>query len=145
MQSSLPFSLISSDGNDLLGIDPEDGDRVIEVWNKADLLSAEERERQGALTALKPGASRPVLVSALTGEGMARLTDAIEQRIARTRPVYRLTLEPGDGKSLAWLHANGEILQRDDGEDGALKLVVRLPLEREGAFTARFPEALRQG
>ena len=128
-----------------LGIDPEDGDRVIEVWNKADLLSGDERERQAALTELKPGASRPVLVSALTGEGMSRLTDAIERRIARTRPVYRLTLEPGDGKSLAWLHSNGEILEREDAEDGALSLLVRLPPEREGAFSARFPQAERRG
>lgn len=126
-----------------LGIDPEDGNRVIEVWNKADLLSGDERERQGALATLKPGASRPVLVSALTGEGMGPLTDAIEQRIARTRPIYRLTLPPGDGKSLAWLHANGEILEREDAEDGALALLVRLPPEREGAFTARFPQAER--
>lgn len=128
-----------------LGIDPEDGERVIEVWNKADLLSEAERERQAALTTLRPGASRPVLVSALTGEGMDQLTGAIEQRIARSRPVYRLTLSPGDGKSLAWLHSNGEILEREDAEDGALDLLVRLPPEREGAFTARFPQAERAG
>lgn len=127
-----------------LGIDPDDGDRVIEVWNKADLLSPDERERQGALASLKPEAARPVLVSALTGEGMERLTAAIEQRIARRRPVYRLTLAPGDGKSLAWLHANGEILEREDAEDGALSLLVRLPPEREGAFSARFPAAARE-
>lgn len=127
-----------------LGIDPDDGQRVIEVWNKADLLAAAEHERQIALTELKPQGSRPVLVSALTGEGMGRLTDAIETRIALSRPVYKLRLEPGDGKSLAWLHANGEILAREDEEDGALALTVRLPPEREGAFGARFPGAERQ-
>ena len=127
-----------------LGIDPEDGQRVIEVWNKSDLLAPHERERQLGLAGLKPEASRPVLVSALTGDGIERLTDAIEQRIAKRRPVYALTLEPGDGKSLAWLHANGEILEREDAEDGALALVVRLPPEREGAFGARFPAAVRQ-
>ena len=127
-----------------LGIDPDDGQRVVEVWNKSDLLEGPEHERQLGLAALKPEASRPVLVSALTGDGIDRLTDAIEMRIAKSRPVYRLTLEPGDGKSLAWLHANGEILEREDAEDGALALTVRLPPEREGAFGARFPEAIRQ-
>jgi GTP-binding protein HflX len=127
-----------------LGIDPDDGQRVVEVWNKSDLLDGAERERQLGLAELKPEASRPVLVSALTGDGTVRLTDAIETRIAKSRPVYRLTLAPGDGKSLAWLHANGEILEREDGEDGALALTVRLPPEREGAFGARFPEAQRQ-
>lgn len=128
-----------------LGIDPDDGQRVIEVWNKSDLLDGPERERQLGLAALKPEASRPVLVSALTGDGIARLTDAIESRIARSRPVYRLRLDPGDGQSLAWLHANGEILAREDAEDGALDLLVRLPPEREGAFGARFAQAIRQG
>lgn len=127
-----------------LGIDPEDGQRVVEVWNKADLLDPAEHERQIGLAELKPEGSRPVLVSALTGEGMGRLTDAIEARIARSRPVYTLRLEPGDGKSLAWLHANGEILEREDAEDGTLSLIVRLPPEREGAFGARFPQAERQ-
>lgn len=128
-----------------LGIDPDDGQRVVEVWNKSDLLGMAERERQLGLAALKPETSRPVLVSALTGDGIDRLTDAIEARIARSRPVYRLALAPGDGKSLAWLHANGEILARKDAEDGTLVLTVRLPPEREGAFGARFPEAQRQG
>lgn len=127
-----------------LGIDPDDGDRVIEVWNKSDLLDPEERERQLGLAGLKPEDSRPVLVSALTGDGIARLTDAIETRIARSRPVYRLALEPGDGKSLAWLHDNGEILEREDSSEGALALLVRMPPEREGAFTARFPGAERR-
>jgi len=127
-----------------LGIDPEDGQRVVELWNKSDLLDGPEHERQLGLALLKPEVSRPVLVSALTGDGIARLTDAIEMRIARSRPIYRLTLEPGDGKSLAWLHANGEVLDRKDAEDGALALIVRLPPEREGAFGARFPEAERQ-
>lgn len=127
-----------------LGIDPDDGHRLVEVWNKADLLVGAEHDRQLALAELKPAGSRPVLVSALTGEGLDRLTDAIETRIARSRPVYRLTLAPGDGKSLAWLHANGEILSREDAEDGALALIVRLPPEREGAFSARFPKAERE-
>lgn len=127
-----------------LGIDPDDGQRVVEVWNKSDLLDIPERERQLGLAGLKPEVSRPVLVSALTGDGIERLTDAIEQRIARRRPVYALSLEPGDGKSLAWLHANGEILEREDAEDGTLALTVRLPPEREGSFGARFPEAVRQ-
>ncbi len=126
-----------------LGINPDDGQRVVEVWNKADLLDGEERARQLEVAAHRPEESRPVLVSALTGEGMDRLTAAVEARIARSRPVYALTLEAGDGRSLAWLHANGEILGREDGAEGALALTVRLPLEREGAFGARFPEARR--
>ena len=46
-------------------------DGIIEVWNKADLLSADERERLAATVAAnRRGAARPVLISALTGEGI---------------------------------------------------------------------------
>ncbi len=124
-----------------LGIDPANGQRIIEVWNKLDLLDEEERQKQMALAALKPVATRPVPLSALTGEGVSDLLDGIEARIALSRPVYRLELPPGDGKSLAWLHAESEILDRTDAGDGTLSLVVRLPPERAGAFLSRFPEA----
>lgn len=124
-----------------LGIDPANGQRIIEVWNKLDLLDEEERQKQMALAALKPVATRPVPLSALTGEGVSDLLDGIEARIALSRPVYRLELPPGDGKSLAWLHAESEILERTDADDGTLSLVVRLPPERAGAFLSRFPEA----
>lgn len=127
-----------------LGVDPDDGSRVIEVWNKSDLLDPAERERQLGLANLKPARERPVLVSALTGEGLATLTTAIEERIALARPVYALDLPAGDGKSLAWLHDNAEILHRVDREDGSLALTVRLPPERAGSFTARFPTAVAQ-
>lgn len=127
-----------------LGVDPDDGSRVIEVWNKSDLLDPAERERQLGLANLKPARERPVLVSALTGEGLATLTTAIEERIALARPVYALDLPAGDGKSLAWLHDNAEILHRVDREDGSLALTVRLPPERAGSFTARFPAAVAQ-
>jgi GTPase len=124
-----------------LGIDPANGQRIIEVWNKLDLLADEDRQKQMALAALRPVGQRPVPLSALTGEGNAALLDGIEARIAVSRPVYRLDLPPGDGKSLAWLHAEAEILARSDGEDGTLSLIVRLPPERAGAFLSRFPEA----
>ncbi len=59
------------------------GPRLIEVWNKIDRLDA---GRRASGCAISPSASRaerrPVLVSALTGEGLDRLTAEIETRLA---------------------------------------------------------------
>jgi GTP-binding protein HflX len=53
----------------MLGIDPNDEGRLIEVWNKIDRLDADGRTRLKNLAERLPAGQRPVLVSALTGEG----------------------------------------------------------------------------
>src|SRR6185295_6350135 len=63
-----------------LGIAPSEGRRMIEVWNKIDRLDAAGRERLRNLAERQPVSRRPILVSAATGEGIDRLTAAIEQR-----------------------------------------------------------------
>ena len=55
-----------------LGIDPDDEDRLIEVWNKIDRLDADGRTRLQNLAERQPAGQRPVLVSALTGRGRRR-------------------------------------------------------------------------
>ncbi|WP_238296813.1 GTPase HflX, partial [Methylobacterium soli] len=72
---------------DELGIETN-ADRIIEVWNKTDLLDEGERTRLLNLSAKGGEAGRndrdsaaPVLVSALTGEGLSALVSRIEARI----------------------------------------------------------------
>src|SRR5436309_6604996 len=56
-----------------LGIDPADERRLIEVWNKIDRLDAEGRARLQNLAARRAPEERPVLASALTGQGLDAL------------------------------------------------------------------------
>ena len=66
-----------------LGIDPDEEQRLIEVWNKIDRLDAEGRTRLQNLAERKPADQRPVLVSALTGRGRSTSwSSAIEARLA---------------------------------------------------------------
>ncbi len=81
-----------------LGIDTADG-RLIEVWNKADLLDEGERTRLGNLAGQgrvrnDRDSDAPVLVSAVTGEGLPALASRIEARIARSRTSFAVTLPP---------------------------------------------------
>ena len=103
--------------------------RTIEVLNKADLLggTAEVQARDGA-----------VPVSAITGDGLDALLDAIDVRISANMERLDYQLAPGDGARLAWLYEHGEVLSRDDGEAGVRIQVRLLPADR-----ARFEEDKR--
>jgi GTP-binding protein HflX len=121
-----------------LGIETEQGSRVIEVWNKIDRLSAADRERLMNLAARQGVESRPVPVSAITGEGVDRLTDAIEARIARDRIVLELVLDGADGAGLSWLHRNTEVLLRTDQDDGKVVMSVRADRTKVDAVRSKF-------
>src|SRR3954471_21328856 len=51
-----------------LDVDPDDSARLIEVWNKVDLLPADGHLQLANTAERKPAEARPVLVSAKTGE-----------------------------------------------------------------------------
>jgi GTPase len=122
-----------------LGIDPADGERMIEVWNKADLLSPDERERLANLSQMSGrGDAKPVLVSALTGEGLDALALAIERRIVSRHSTIDVHVEAGDGEGLAFAYANGVVLERTDGENGASHLRMRVTPERRAKVLRRF-------
>jgi GTPase len=125
-----------------LGI--EEGDeRLIEVWNKADQLEPAERERLLGVASHRPATARPVLTSALSGEGLDVLKASIEERLAVERPVYHLVLAPEEGGALNWLYEETEVLDRRSDEGGRTLLAVRLAPEKEPRLLRRFPAARR--
>ncbi|MCS6878152.1 MAG: GTPase HflX [Geminicoccaceae bacterium] len=123
---------------DELGIDEaERARRLIEVWNKIDKLPPEERAALLAEAERRPGV---VAVSAVTGEGIEKLLGALEQRLLREHALFSVELPPEAGAALAWLHEHGEVLAREDREDG-VRLTVALPPERVGGLRARLDGA----
>ena len=119
-----------------LGVTLDEGRRIIEVWNKADLLSDEDRDDA-------EGASRradAALVSAVTGEGC----EALLQRLAKlvdVTPEIDVILDAGAGEALAWLYRHGRVVGRHEGGEGGLHLRVRLDGQALGRFERLFPEA----
>jgi GTP-binding protein HflX len=125
-----------------LGIDPKSERRMIEVWNKIDRLDADRREGLANLAARQPDNERPVLVSAVTGEGIDALIDTIEARLAERRQTLALTLDVADGAGLSWLHRNAEVLSRELREDGRMAVTVRADPDHAGQIRAKFPDAV---
>ena len=107
-----------------LGIAPEDP-RIVEVWNKIDRLDADARASLANMAERQSGARRPVLLSAITGEGTDALVAAVETRLSAARQTLSLSLDPADGAGLSWLYRHSEVLSRDMREDGRLALTVR--------------------
>lgn len=124
-----------------LDVDPDDPRKIVEVWNKIDLLDAEARERIENIAARRPKERRPVLVSALTGEGIDRLLQAIEDRVVAERPTLLLALDPADGAGLGWLHRQTEVLSRKLDERGRLAVTVRVDPGKVSEVRRRFPSA----
>jgi GTPase len=118
-----------------LGVDTHSG-RLIEIWNKIDALDEEAAARLREVA--KREKTKPVVVSALTGEGVDALLDEIEARVSSGRPTLDLELSASDGEGLHWLYEHTEVLGREDGEDGSLKLRVRVSPERAEGVRRRF-------
>ncbi len=124
---------------DELGIDEERQGHIVEVWNKLDLLPPEERSAREAQAQRKPAC---VLVSAVTGEGLGKLLDLIEERLGADDRIYEVLLAADDGEGQAWLHERGEVLDRKDFPDGRMRLTVRLTEDRAGQARSRFGKAV---
>jgi GTP-binding protein HflX len=123
-----------------LGIEPDDA-RLIEVWNKIDRIDAAERERLDNMSQRRPATSRPTLVSAVTGEGIDRLIEAVETRLARDRLVLELDLDPIDGAGASWLYRHAEVLAKEMRADGRLGMTVRVDPANAGLVRAKFKSA----
>jgi GTP-binding protein HflX len=108
---------------------------MIEVWNKIDLLPAD----QAAMLA-DPAHRRKdcVLVSAQTGEGVDELRAAIAGAVAQSKFEQALTVPFSGGAARAWLHEAGVILSEETDEYGWQAQVVWRQIDAD-RFSNQFP------
>lgn len=122
-----------------LGIEASDR-RIVEVWNKVDRLDAEARRRLDNSAARMSAQERPVAVSALTGEGIGALIEAIEHRLTQDRTVMRIVVAAEDGAGASWLHRHTEVLERHVETDGRVVMTVRADPANAALVRARFAQ-----
>ncbi len=119
-----------------IGIAAESGRRIVEVWNKSDLLGADVRQDVDE-RARRAGA---VVVSAATGDGLPSLLATLAALIDEG-PEVVLDLNPSDGEALAWLYRHARITGREE-KPGALVLHARLDPQALGRFERMRPGAV---
>jgi GTPase len=100
-----------------------DDGRLLEFWNKLDLLSGADRAQLGSAADRQPDA---VCGSALTGEGIDALRALLDRRLSAAAHVIELELDSADGERLAWLYRRGTVLERRDA-NGRTHLRIALP------------------
>jgi GTP-binding protein HflX len=124
-----------------LGIDMLSEDRkVLVAWNKVDRLTAAAREEAVQVAARQ--VPRPVLLSALSGEGVETLLAAIGDRLGRIDEIVDLIVPPGEGRLAHWLHEHAEVLERTAVDDGGVRYRVRLSPEKRARLSAQMPSVL---
>jgi GTP-binding protein HflX len=120
-----------------LGVDAGDDSKVLEVWNKIDRLDDGNRERLLAESAGQPPATRPIAISAVTGEGIAQLEAAIEAGLSGELKQVTLTLAPAELGFIDWVYRNGDVVSRADNEDGSVTLSVNATESAREEFESR--------
>jgi GTPase len=120
-----------------IGVGAEGGQTIIEAWNKVDLLSGEARDRVHAEAARREDV---VVISALDGEGVDALLACAAEHLRKGSRVRTVTLPAAAGEAMAWLHANGEVLEQRH-QELETELEVRISDSDWARFQANFLEA----
>ena len=115
-----------------------DGRRLVEVWNKIDLLDDDAREE--VESEARRTLNQAVAVSSVTGEGCEALLLAVAKLVDETAPV-EIHAPAGEGAAIAWLYRHGRVIDRETESDGGTRLAVRLSDQAMGQFEQLFPQA----
>ncbi len=104
----------------------------LEVWNKLDLLGAEERQARLTEAARR---DHVFALSALSGAGLEEFVQGIEARLGEKVTSALLELPFAEGRRHAWLHAQGVVESEEIGEEG-WRLSVRWSARQAEQFAA---------
>ncbi len=121
-----------------LGLDPDSADtNLLEVWNKVDLLDDTAREDlQNTVERMQPG-PKPVLVSAVTGEGIGDFLARLEDRLGAKDELVTLAVPSENGALANWLYENCEVLEKQQSTDHSKTTYnLRLTKENRGRLEA---------
>ena len=113
--------------------------KLIEVWNKLDLLSFHDRAAVET-RADRAGGPPVAAVSAVTGDGVGELLDAVAA-LVDDAPQVEAVLTAGEGQALAWLYQHGRVVSRVADDAGDTRVAVKLTDHALGRFERLFPDA----
>ncbi|MGB2523316.1 MAG: ribosome rescue GTPase HflX, partial [Luminiphilus sp.] len=114
---------LMADVEAVLGEIQADGLPQLVVFNKLDLL-----EQPARILRNESGTPTAVYLSAVTGEGIDLLFDAIRERLSVTLFDEEITLDPQRARLRAALYELGAVCNEEWQSDGSSRLHVRLPL-----------------
>ena len=129
-----------------IGAGPENNQKILEVWNKADLLNDDDLsviEKHAETSSDSEQAIEANIISCQTGYGIEALLETIERILTESDEVVEVEIQPRDFKVRAWLHENGQVLEEETGENGSCHMKVVLSDPDIGKLKARHPDVLK--
>lgn len=103
---------------------------LFEVWNKLDLVDPSQRE---ALTVQAANRAGVFPVSALTGEGVSALLQAVSTAFEQEKSQQVLALGFAEGKRRSWLHDAGIVLEETQ-DDAGWQITVLWTERQQGRY-----------
>jgi GTP-binding protein HflX len=119
-----------------LGALEEGGAIFIEALNKIDALPEEQRLVLQTRSSTGSERSRHYPISALTGEGVDQLLEAIAEFLSKAGAPREVDVPLSDGATIAWLYRHGDVRSRRDDEEMA-HLTVALDAAASAQFDRR--------
>ena len=113
---------------------------ILEVWNKIDRLDPIERDEL-VNAAARRNKGRPVLISALTGEGIPDLFAEIDRQLSVDDETVSLVLPASAGGLAHWLHENSDVIGREAGDDGSTRYRIRIAKSKRGRLESQLERA----
>ncbi|WP_439272869.1 GTPase HflX [Pseudochrobactrum sp. HB0163] len=130
----------------LAGLGIKKGDeRVIEVWNKIDRLSASMQDSAENLSSGSHENVRPVPLSALTGQGTKELLALVESRISGAMEKLQVSLRPGQFGLIDWIYRHGSNVRRQDEEDGTVIINADMTAGSAQKFRDKYASVAKRG
>mgnify|MGYP000359656966 CR=1 FL=1 len=102
---------------DELGINIHKSNNIYEVWNKIDLLDAEEQER---LINIAERSSNIIAVSALKKTGLDVLEKLLVKNLKKYYQEIDIKIDYTDGDIVSWIYDHCTVVDRKDAEDHIL-------------------------
>lgn len=121
-----------------LGLGEGDGRKLLEVWNKLDLLdpdAARDMRKRCDET------DNTIAVSALKGDGLPALLAKVETLISGVPRDRTVNLTTAQMSVLPWIYERSQVIERTDNDDGTIELEIRIA----AAESAELDRKLGQG
>ncbi len=106
-----------------LGIEYECDERIIELYNKIDLVDGDFIDELPR--------DNKVFASAYTGQGVDNLLEKIAKITAKNSQEVSLKVDVTNGKAISWLYSHGDVICRNDSEQYAQISLRLAPMDLE--------------
>ncbi len=125
---------------------PEHDQNMIEVWNKADLLSPDAfaaMEQRAAAARDNDKELSAYITSSQTGVGVDELMLSVEATLAEKDDIIEVEIAPKDFSVRAWLHEHGHVLTEKTAKNGHCRMRVQLTDSDVGKLRSRHPQVVQ--